>query len=61
MDAKDAAGNLISRETEMTTGDYVWRWTYDLFYPTGKLASHGRLPQPELLRPVLNKLGVGLR
>jgi hypothetical protein len=61
MDGTDTAGNVISRETEMTTGDYVWRWTYDLFYPKSKLASHGRLPQPELLRPILNALGVGLR
>jgi len=22
----------------MTTGDYVWRWTYDLFYPLKKIA-----------------------
>jgi hypothetical protein len=74
MDVEDAAGKVISRETEMTTGDYVWRWTYDLFYPrrragltgagarpTGELASQARLPQPELLRPALNELGVGLR
>jgi hypothetical protein len=51
----------MERELEMTTGDYVWRWTYDLFYPLAKLPSHGRLPQPEHLRPILNKLDVGLK
>ena len=60
MDVKDAGGGVI-QETRMTTGDYVWRWTYDLFYDGDALATLGRLPQPERLRPALNDIGVGLK
>jgi hypothetical protein len=60
MDIKDAGGGVI-QETQMTTGDYVWRWTYDLFYDGEALAAFGRLPQPERLRPALNQIGVGLK
>ncbi len=47
----------------MTVGDYVWRWTYDLFYEDPAVrAKWGRLPQPEVLRPTLNDgLGIGLK
>ena len=40
----------------MRTGDYVWRFMYDLFYTGEALAKLGRLPQPERLRPLLNEL-----
>ena len=43
----------------MTTGDYVWRWTYDLFYEN--FATYGRLPQPEHMRTILKDLEVGLK
>ena len=33
----------------MTTGDYVWRWTYDLFSRNFK--AFGRQPRPGVLRP----------
>jgi hypothetical protein len=43
----------LEGETEMATGDYVWRWTYDLFYLNPPLR---RLPQPEAVGPVLKEL-----
>jgi hypothetical protein len=46
----------------MQTGDYVWRFTYDLFYEGTALKTLGRLPQPEHLRPTLNNLAdIGLK
>ena len=37
----------------MKTGDYVWRFTYDLFYmPVGMR----RMPQPEAMGPALKEL-----
>jgi hypothetical protein len=62
MDVKDAQGTLLFSETEMTTGDYVWRFTYDLFYE-GRAAVQkwGRLPQPERLRPALNEIHIELK
>jgi hypothetical protein len=59
VDTQDQLGNITSKETTMTTGDYVWRWTYDLFYRQFK--AYGRLPQPEVLRPTLNELFLGLK
>lgn len=44
---------LRENETAMKTGDYVWRWTYDLFYVDEPLR---RMPQPEAIGPVLEKL-----
>jgi hypothetical protein len=35
------------------TGDYVWRWTYDLLYETEAMR---RLPQPEIVNPKLDSL-----
>jgi hypothetical protein len=53
---------LIYTETEMKLGDYVWRFTYDLFYKGDEaLKQYGRLPQPERLRPALNEIGIELR
>ena len=53
---------FLGDESKMTTGDYVWRWTYDLFYDPKKVLAIGRLPQPELVRPILNtELGFGLK
>ena len=48
-------------EWNMRTGDYVWRFTYDLFYmfdpgKADELKSLSRLSQPELLRLLLNEL-----
>jgi hypothetical protein len=37
-------------EKEILTGDYVWRFTYDLLYNDPGLR---RLPQPEKMGPVL--------
>ena len=37
----------------MKTGDYVWRFTYDLFYLDPALR---RMPQPEAMGPVLDGL-----
>jgi hypothetical protein len=44
---------FLPNENTMATGDYVWRSTYDLFYPQ---ASMRRLPQPESVGPVLRWL-----
>jgi hypothetical protein len=41
---------FLEEETSMKTGDYVWRSSYDLFYPQPSLR---RLPQPESVGPVL--------
>ena len=61
MDVKDK-GKLVYSETEMKTGDYVWRFTYDLFYEgEAALKQYGRLPQPERLRPALNEIGIELK
>ncbi len=50
-------GGVVETEYSMQTGDYVWRFMYDLFYKGGEeLKTYGRLPQPEVLRPLLNKL-----
>lgn len=59
VDTKNTSGQVISEETKMTTGDYVWRWTYDLFYRN--FNAYGRLPQPEVIRPTLNELFLGLK
>jgi hypothetical protein len=40
-------------ETSMKTGDYVWRFTYDLFYANPALR---RMPQPEAMGRALNEL-----
>jgi hypothetical protein len=55
VDSKNQAGQP-EVEWNMQTGDYVWRFTYDLFYQGEALKTHGRLPQPERLRPALNEL-----
>ena len=44
---------FLEGETEMRTGDYVWRWTYDLLYDKEALR---RLPQPEIVNPKLDSL-----
>jgi hypothetical protein len=49
-------GGVVETEFSMQTGDYVWRFTYDLFYTGEALKKLGRLPQPEFLRPLLNEL-----
>ena len=63
MDVYDkVTGKLIYTETEMKLGDYVWRFTYDLFYKGEEaLKQYGRLPQPERLRPALNEIGIELK
>jgi hypothetical protein len=56
-------------EVRMQVGDYVWRFTYDLLYwfdtERGEtpevLKTRGRLPQPELVRWLLNELGIDLK
>ena len=57
--------NTVFSPTEfnMQTGDYVWRFTYDLFYESEQTRkAFGRLPQPEVLRPLLNELAdVGVK
>jgi hypothetical protein len=61
MDVKNK-GKVVFSETEMKTGDYVWRFTYDLFYEGDEaLKQYGRLPQPERLRPALNEIGIELK
>ena len=55
VDSKKAGGG-VETEFDMRTGDYVWRFMYDLFYTGEALAKLGRLPQPERLRPLLNEL-----
>jgi hypothetical protein len=57
VDVKNQAGEVREFEFGMQTGDYVWRFTYDLFYQGDALKDFGRLPQPEHLRPTLNELG----
>jgi len=44
---------FLEGETNMSTGDYVWRWTYDLLYEKEALR---RLPQPEIVNPKLDSL-----
>jgi hypothetical protein len=44
---------FLPDELSMKTGDYVWRFTYDLFYSAESLR---RMPQPEAIGPVLDKL-----
>ncbi|MGZ4187333.1 MAG: hypothetical protein ACXVSL_14530 [Solirubrobacteraceae bacterium] len=44
---------FLEGETRMRTGDYVWRWTYDLLYEKEALR---RLPQPEAVGPKLDEL-----
>jgi hypothetical protein len=44
---------FLEGETDMRTGDYVWRWTYDLLYEAKAMR---RLPQPEAVGPQLNTL-----
>ena len=44
---------FLEDETRMRTGDYVWRWTYDLLYQAEDLR---RLPQPEAVGPQLDAL-----
>jgi hypothetical protein len=44
---------LLAAEDVLTTGDYVWRFTYDLLYP---LPGLWRLPQPEAAGPILKAL-----
>jgi hypothetical protein len=54
--AEDAATTnvtFLDNETSMPTGDYVWRSSYDLFYPS---PAGRRLPQPEAVGPVLRWL-----
>ena len=51
----DASRNVtfLQDENAMKTGDYVWRFTYDLFYmPVGMR----RMPQPEAMGPALKEL-----
>ena len=50
------AGDVVRPEVKMKTGDYVWRSMYDLLYLGDALKDLGRLPQPEVLRPLLNLL-----
>jgi hypothetical protein len=42
---------FLDDEISMRTGDYVWRFTYDLFYGPAALR---RMPQPEAIGPVLD-------
>ena len=57
-----APDGRVVEELEMATGDYVWRFTYDLFYRNAEaFEQFARLSQPERLRPALNAAGVGLR
>jgi hypothetical protein len=44
---------FLPDENVMKTGDYVWRFTYDLFYLDPALR---RMPQPEAMGPVLDGL-----
>jgi hypothetical protein len=44
---------FLPDEVSMKTGDYVWRFTYDLFYGAESLR---RMPQPEAIGPVLDRL-----
>ena len=44
---------FLDGETKMSTGDYVWRWTYDLLYNKDAMR---RLPQPEIVNPKLDSL-----
>jgi hypothetical protein len=37
----------------MKTGDYVWRFTYDLFYTDRALR---RMPQPEAMGRAMNEV-----
>jgi hypothetical protein len=44
---------FLPDEVSLKTGDYVWRFTYDLFYGAESLR---RMPQPEAIGPVLDRL-----
>jgi len=55
VDEVNQAGDVVP-EVKMQTGDYVWRFMYDLLYQGDALKDLGRLPQPEVLRPLLNLL-----
>lgn len=52
---KRASANVtfLKGETAMPTGDYVWRFTYDLLYLDEGMR---RLPQPEAIGPVLEEV-----
>jgi hypothetical protein len=52
---KRASANVtfLKDETSMPTGDYVWRFTYDLLYLDEGMR---RLPQPEAIGPVLEQV-----
>ena len=56
VDEMNQAGDVVRPEVKMQTGDYVWRFMYDLLYQGDAFRDLGRLPQPEMLRPLLNKL-----
>jgi hypothetical protein len=56
VDETNQAGDVVRPEVQMRTGDYVWRLMYDLFYQGDALKNFGRLPQPEVLRPLLEEL-----
>ncbi len=61
VDTKNKAGG-VETEFDVKTGDYVWRFMYDLFYTGEALQRLGRLPQPERLRPLLNELAdIGMK
>jgi len=47
--------SIWKNEDSITVGDYIFRFTYDLLYPT--YVNHlSRMPQPELLGPMLRSL-----
>ena len=48
---------FLKDEHSMKTGDYVWRWIYDLLYTEPSLR---RLPQPEAVMPKLKEILPGL-
>ena len=48
---------FLKNELKMKTGDYVWRWIYDLLYNEPGLR---RLPQPEAVMPKLKDILPGL-
>lgn len=50
---KKANITFLPDENSIRTGDYVWRFTYDLLYLRRSLR---RMPQPEAIGPVLNEL-----
>jgi hypothetical protein len=50
---RNANVTFLPDELSVKTGDYVWRFTYDLFYGAESLR---RMPQPEAIGPVLDTL-----